>query len=141
MIRMLAFSPLFFLFVNALAFAGGISDDFDQRKLRLINNTAINFSMQPNAFDGGYFSPPSFSMPGQSQQELTLLSYTPPRPANGVLLFMLQDRYVFSVIFKDQSASIHGCKSKTVFFHPDDYTCQLSYDDGTYTLTVQNAQT
>lgn len=132
---------LLFFFSHILAVAGDASYDFGQRQLHLINKTDLNFSMQPNAFDDGYFSPPSFSMPQQSEQDLALVSYTPPRPANGVLLFMLQDRYVFSVIFKDQSASIHGCKSKTVFFHPDDYTCQLSYDDGTYTLTVQNAQT
>lgn len=112
---------------------------FEHRKLRLINNTSLDFSMQPNAFEGAYFAPPSFSMSKHSQQDLALVSHIPPRPANGVLLFMLQDRYVFSVIFKDQSASVHGCKSKTVFFHPDDYVCQLVYDDGTYVLTVQNA--
>ena len=101
----------------------------EQRAVSVINDTDINFSMQPYAFGNADFTPFSYELKQHTRVNFNLNSADLVQPANGIVVFMLSGRYVFSLVMKDQSVSVHGCKSKNVFYHPAEYVCTLSGDE------------
>tara|TARA_B100001989_G_scaffold237287_1_gene199833 strand:- start:1187 stop:1642 length:456 start_codon:yes stop_codon:yes gene_type:complete len=109
----------------------------EQRAISVINDTDINFSMQPYPFGNADFSAFSYDLQQYSRVDFHLNSADLIQPANGIVVFMMSGRYVFSLVMKDQSISVHGCKSKNVFYHPAEYVCVLkSEDTGVNTLHI-----
>ena len=112
---------IFSFMVSALYAQSSLS----QRRFSIANETDLSFYLLPKPFEGAEFS--SFNptiLPGQTIHT-TLSTFDGIRNANGVLAFHLDNHYVFSLVVKDALVSVHGCKSKPVFFHPEEYVCAL----------------
>jgi len=122
---MTLFYRLFLLLLLNLPQAMLADTALSKRPILVTNQSNLSFDVQPKPFDGSYFTPFAYTLFPQSQLSFSLESYNDLSAANGVVVFMLGGRYVFSLVIKDQMISVHGCKSKNVFFHPDDYVCQL----------------
>lgn len=118
----------FFVFFSAviLADAPPLVNSFSQRHITIINETDLTFDLQTRPFEGADFSSFPFVLSSGSTLKTSLSSFDPRLNANGLILFSLHSGYVFSLIMKDAIVSVHGCKSKNVFYHPEDYVCQLS---------------
>ena len=109
----------------------------DHRSIAIINETDIAFSLQPYAFGTADFSPFSYELKNNSRVDFSLNSPDSIQSANGIVVFMLAGHHAFSLVMKDQIVSVHGCKSKNVFYHPADYVCVLkNSDNGASTLRV-----
>ena len=116
-------SVAFFLLLTTSALA---VSELSTREFSIANQTDISFSLLPKPFEGASFSSiDSIIQPGQTIQT-TLSTADGIRSANGVLAFHLDNHYVFSLVIKDAIVSMHGCKSKPVFYHPEEYVCTLS---------------
>lgn len=121
---LLYFSRVLVIFI-LLASTLCAQPSLSQRPFSVTNETDLSFYVLPKPFDGAEFS--SFNstiQPGQTIRT-TLSTFDGVRNANGVLAFHLDNHYVFSLVVKDAIVSVHGCKSKPVFFHPEEYVCGI----------------
>ena len=108
----------------------------NERDFRVVNDTDLSFDLQPQAFQGAYYTAFPLELRPSSEILFSLKSYDPIQTANGIMIFMLSGRYVFSLVIKEQMVSIHGCKSKNVFYHPEDYVCSISTFQGRKSLNI-----
>ena len=124
----LVFAYWFFLFFSSAIFANpqSLVNAFSQRHITIVNETDLTFDLQTRPFEGSDFTPFPFVLSSGATLQTNLNSFDSQLNANGLILFSLNSGYVFSLIMKDAIVSVHGCKSKNVFFHPEDYVCQLS---------------
>ncbi len=111
---------------------------FSTRTFVVSNTSDLAFTLQLRPFEGSQFSDiPLKLLPGE-ELKTTLSSIDNVRSANGVIVFQMDARYVFSLVIKDAIVSVHGCKSKPVFFHPEEYVCLLTdSDNGEKRLMIQ----
>ena len=107
-----------------------------ERDFKVVNDTDLTFDLQPQAFQGAYYTAFPLELNPSSEILFSLKSYNPIQTANGILIFMLSGRYVFSLVIKEQMVSIHGCKSKNVFYHPEDYVCTITSSEGKKSLNI-----
>ena len=109
-----------------------------ERMITVVNETDLHFDLQPRAFDGSDFSSFPYTLSAKQSMETILASHDHVSSANGLILFSLSSGYVFSLILKEAAVTMHGCKSKRVFFHPDEYICRLTQSDtGEIRLLIQ----
>ena len=125
----------FFLLMQCVCYA---QTPLSTRSFVVSNTSDLTFTLQLRPFEGSQFSEtPLKLLPGEALKT-TLSSIDSVRNANGVIVFQMDARYVFSLVIKDAIVSVHGCKSKPVFFHPEEYVCLLTdSDNGEKWLTIQ----
>ena len=96
------------------------------RHIKIINHSELTLSIHHSPYSGSSFGRLEKSV--ERGQTVDLELFNEIENANGLLAFSTNDKYLFSLIIKDKVVNVHGCKSKQVFFHPEDYLCTLKKD-------------